>query len=83
MDVTQTLSLDFWLRYVDELEAQGVDSYTTMDLRISYLPIPSLRVTLEGRNLLESGHTEFLEEFGLNQGVEIPREGYVQLQWQF
>ena len=83
MDVTQTLSLDLWLRYVDELEAQGVDSYTTMDLRISYLPIPSLRVTLEGRNLLESGHAEFLEEFGVNRGVEIPREGYVQLQWQF
>ena len=83
MDVTQTLSLDLWLRYVDELEAQGVDSYTTMDVRISYLPFPSLRLTLDGRNLLESGHTEFIEEFGVNQGVEIPREGYVQIQWQF
>jgi iron complex outermembrane receptor protein len=83
MDVTQKLSLDLWLRYVDELQAQGVPNYTTMDARISYLPIPSLRITLDGRNLFESGHTEFIEEFGINQGVEIPREGYIQIQWQF
>jgi iron complex outermembrane receptor protein len=83
MDVTQTVSLDLWFRYVDELKAQGIDNYTTMDARLSFLPIPSLRLTIEGRNLLESGHTEFIEEFGLNQGVEIPREGYVQIQWQF
>jgi iron complex outermembrane receptor protein len=83
MDVTQRMSLDLWLRYVDELKAQGVDSYTAMDARLSFLPIPSLRVTLEGRNLLDSGHIEFIEEFGVNRGTEIPREGYIQLQWQF
>jgi iron complex outermembrane receptor protein len=83
MDVSQTVSLDLWLRYVDELKAQGVDDYTTMDARVSFLPIPSLRLTIEGRNLLEAGHTEFIEEFGVNRGTEIPREGYVQLQWQF
>jgi iron complex outermembrane receptor protein len=83
MDVTQTVSLDFWFRYVDDLKAQGVDNYTTLDTRLSFLPIPSLRLTIEGRNLLESGHTEFIEEVGLGQGVEIPREGYVQIQWQF
>ena len=83
MDITESTSLDLWLRYVDELEDQGVDSYTTVNVRLSYLPIPSLRLTLEGRNLLESGHTELIEETAVNPGIEIPREGYVRIQWQF
>jgi len=83
MQIHESLDFDLWLRYVDELETQGIDSYTTLDARLSYLVSPSLRLSLVGRNLLESDHTEFLEEFGINEGTQIPREAYVELQWQF
>jgi iron complex outermembrane receptor protein len=83
MQVTDSLDFDLWLRYVDELEKQGVSSYTVLDSRLSYLATPSLRLSVVGRNLLESEHEEFREEFGLNERTQVPREAYVEIQWQF
>jgi iron complex outermembrane receptor protein len=83
MDMNANTRFDLWLRFVDELESQGVDAYTTIDAQLSYVPIPSLRLSLVGRNLLNDGHVEFVEEFGINQATEVPREGYFELQWQF
>jgi len=41
------------------------------------------QVSFAGRNLLDSSHLEFREEFGLNQAVEIEREFIAELRWQF
>ena len=78
-----TTEFDLWLRYVDKLPAQDIDSYTTLDARASWLPVPALRVSLVGRNLLEARHAEFRPEFGDSLAVEIEREAYVELRWLF
>lgn len=83
MDLGDNTDFDLWLRYIDDLDSQGVDSYTALDMRLSYTPVPSVRLSIVGRNLIDSGHIEFVEEFGINQAVEIPREGYLEIQFQF
>jgi iron complex outermembrane receptor protein len=80
---TPTTDLDFWIRYVDQLSAQNVDAYLTLDTRFGWRPIPALEVSLVGRNLLESGHYEFLQEFNETEPVEIGREAYLELRWHF
>ena len=80
---TSTTEMDLWLRYVDELPAQDIDSYVTLDARASWRPVPALELSLVGRNLLESEHAEFLQEFNETEPVEVGREAYLELRWHF
>ncbi len=83
MSVASAGSLDLWLRYVDELEIQQVPSYVTLDARFAWQVTKMFRIALIGRNLLESSHLEFREEFGSNLTVEVQREALAELVWQF
>jgi len=83
MNIGNTLNLDIWARYIDELSIQGVDSYVGLDTRIAWQVLPSLALSLVGRNLLDSSHLEFQEEFGSNVAVEIERDFIAELTWQF
>jgi iron complex outermembrane receptor protein len=80
---TATTDMDFWVRYVDQLSAQNVDSYLTLDTRFSWRPVLALELALVGRNLLGSGHVEFLQEFNETESVEVEREAYLELRWHF
>jgi iron complex outermembrane receptor protein len=83
MNIGNKLKLDIWARYIDELEIQGVDSYVGLDTRIAWQALPTLELSLVGRNLLYSSHLEFQEEFGSNVSVEIDRDFIAELVWQF
>jgi iron complex outermembrane receptor protein len=80
---TAATEMDFWIRYVDELSAQNVDGYVMLDARASWRPVAALEVSLVGRNLLESDHAEFLQEFSETEPVDVAREAYLELRWHF
>lgn len=83
MNINRATDFDIWMRYVDELKIQNVDSYVTLDARLNWSISDAWQVSFAGRNLLDSSHLEFREEFGLNQAVEIEREFIAELRWQF
>lgn len=83
MDLPRDMELDLWLRYVDELEAQEIDSYTALDLRLTWSPTTRLRVAAVGRNLLAGTHMEFMSELGDLEPVRIEPEGYLEVTWSF
>jgi outer membrane receptor for monomeric catechols len=83
MSLGNSSMLDLWLRYVGELEKQQVDAYVALDARLAWQATDSIRLSLIGRNLLDSSHLEFHEEFGSNQAIEIKREALAELVWQF
>jgi len=83
MNIGDTMNLDVWARYIDELEIQQIDSYVGLDIRLAWQALPSLELSLVGRNLLESSHLEFHEESGANIAVEIDRELIAELLWRF
>ena len=83
MNITKRGNLDLWLRYVDELPIQRVPDYVTLDARFAWQVMHGLQVALVGRNLLESSHLEFREEFGSNASVEVQREALAEIVWQF
>ncbi|MDX2477231.1 MAG: TonB-dependent receptor [Gammaproteobacteria bacterium] len=63
--------LDLWAYYVDKLSAASasalitgieVDSYTSLNIRLSWKPVTDLEISLVGQNLLEAEHLEFIGE---------------------
>jgi iron complex outermembrane receptor protein len=83
MSIATAGQLDLWLRYVDELEIQQVPSYVTLDARLAWQLTNAIQIALIGRNLLESSHLEFREEFGSNTSVAVKREAIAELIVQF
>ena len=59
LDLPRHVDLDAILRYVDNLAAQGVGSYLSLDVRVGWRPTPHLELAVVGQDLLESHHAEF------------------------
>ncbi len=57
--MTANVECDAWIRYVDELEALGIDEYVTVDLRLAWRPRSDLELAVVGQNLGEEWHQEF------------------------
>jgi iron complex outermembrane receptor protein len=71
MNLGSRTELDLMLRHVGELPARNVDSYTALDMRLSWRPTRALTLSLIGRNLLDARHAEFLGDN--DENVEIRR----------
>ena len=77
------LELDLWLRLVDELPSDAIDSYAELDLRIGWQPRPDLRFSLVGQNLLNDSHQEYESELFIYPREENVRNFYAKVTWQF
>jgi outer membrane receptor protein involved in Fe transport len=71
MNLGPQAELDLILRRVGALPARNVDSYTALDMHLSWRPARALTLSLIGRNLLDARHAEFIGDNGEN--VEIRR----------
>jgi iron complex outermembrane receptor protein len=90
-NLTKTLDLDVWLRYVDDTTASylfndnfeyQIDDYFTLDLRLGWMITPKIELSLVGQNLLEGSHVEYVQEaFGLP--TEVVRSFYGKLTYRF
>ncbi|MDJ0910664.1 MAG: TonB-dependent receptor [Woeseiaceae bacterium] len=83
MDVSEDLQLDVWLRHAGAYEAQGIDEYTAVDVRVAWQPSESIEVSAVGRNLGAGTHTEFVSELNEVVPVQIEPEGYIEVRWGF
>jgi iron complex outermembrane receptor protein len=52
------LTVDGFLRYVDELERQRVPDYTELNFRIGWRARPDVELALVGADLLHDSHPE-------------------------
>lgn len=53
-----TVTVDGFLRHVDELERQRVDAYTELNFRLGWRALPALELALVGADLLDDKHAE-------------------------
>jgi iron complex outermembrane receptor protein len=83
LDLPGNWGLDLWGRYVDDLPAQGISDYFTLDARLSWHPTARLELALVGQNLLEEKHQEYAPEYIEFTAAEIERSVYVKVTWQF
>ena len=76
LNITRQLELDLWFRYVDRLDENNVDDYSSLDARLAYRPIDRLVLSVVGQNLLQQRHAEF-------SSIEVERSIYVKADWCF
>lgn len=75
---TDRWQLDGFLRHVGKLPAYSIDSYTELDLRAAYRPLPQLEIALAGRNLLHDHHIEF---GSTTRQVAVARGAFIEVRW--
>ncbi|MFQ5982200.1 MAG: TonB-dependent receptor plug domain-containing protein, partial [Woeseiaceae bacterium] len=83
MNFGSNTEFDLWLRFTDELENIGVDSYLTLDARLAWSPTPRLRLSVVGRNLFDDAHQEFVSEIRDVVPVQLERRAYLEASWNF
>ncbi len=86
-NITDNIELDAALYYVGEVESQKAAEYNRFDLRLGWQASKNLAISLGGRNLFDSQHSEFGGFSGKNNfpiySSEIPRSYYLQLQYEY
>jgi iron complex outermembrane receptor protein len=83
MDLPGDLEFDWWLRYVDGLDALDLDSYVGLDLRLGWRPSEDLELSIVGQNLLESHDLQFAPALLLNEATRAERGVYADVTWRF
>ncbi|MCP4691466.1 MAG: TonB-dependent receptor, partial [Desulfobacterales bacterium] len=83
MDLPWNLELDVWPRHVDELSSLGVDSYTSLDIRLGWRPTEDLEFSLVGQNLLEKERAEFQDMHSPLISTTVERGVYGKITWRF
>lgn len=83
IDVWKNIELDLIPRYLSPLPKLKVDGYAELDARLAWWPIKSLELSLVGRNLVHSRHSEFNSPFGGPVPIKLKREVYGKLTLRF
>lgn len=83
MDLPWHLELDLWGRYTDNLPAQEVGSYVSLDARLAWKMRKDLELSIVGQNLLDSHHPEFMPELLKVTPTEMERRIYGRITWYF
>lgn len=82
MDVRDNIHLDTTIRYVDNLPNKNIDSYTEMDIRLAWMPVKNLELSVVGQNLLDSQHAEFTDNL-FSIPMEVQRGVYGKFSWSY
>lgn len=86
-DLGKRWQLDAILRYVDRLPVSftedSVPSYTTMDLRLAWLPNKRLELAVIGRNLLQDEHLEFRQKIHTCVYTEVTRSVFGKVTYRY
>jgi iron complex outermembrane recepter protein len=91
LDLTKSVELDLWLRYVGALVFQDtpatpatpIDSYLTLDARVAWRPWRGVELSLTGQNLLPREHREFLPQLITTEATTVGRSVYGKVDWHF
>ena len=83
-DLNKKLQLDTAVFFVDRLTAQALPSYTTVNVRLGWVPVPRLDISASVENLLNREHGERItSDDVLYVGKVFGRTADVKLTWRF
>ena len=83
LSLTHKLDLSVSLRHVDQLPSLAIEQYWSADLNAVWRALPSLEVSISGRNLLHPAHAEFVSEFSDVVPTLIERSIGARVRWTF
>jgi iron complex outermembrane receptor protein len=77
-DFGQSIELDLMMRHYAEIENRSVPSYTALDVRLGWMPLRELELSLLLQNLLDPGHIEWAPGT-----AEFERAAYLEVSLRF
>ncbi|MGH9688866.1 MAG: TonB-dependent receptor plug domain-containing protein [Candidatus Acidiferrales bacterium] len=77
--ISSAIDLNLTYRFVSDLPALKIDSYSTGDARLGWWLTPYLQVSVSGQNLFQPSHYEYEGDPGPN--VAIKRSVFFQVYW--
>ena len=80
LDLPGHFALDGGFRYVTHIANQNVPAYAELDMRLAWMPMHNLEISVVGQNLLHDRHAEF---GALASRQEIERSVYGKVSWSF
>ncbi len=83
LDLPKHIEQDLMLRYVDKLPSLNIPSYYSLDLHIGWNPLPPVRLSFGGNDLLNSQHLEFIPDFINTLPTEVRRTWFGSVAWTF
>lgn len=75
--LTDSMTLDTWLRYVDELPNHEVNNYVDLDIRLGWQLTNDIELSLVGQNLLEGARLEYIDDLISNAPTQVERGVYL------
>ena len=81
LEPISTLTVDSFLRFVDNLPAQNIPHYIELNLRLGWAVTPFLELSLVGENLLDASHPETGASAATRS--EIPRSVFGEFSWRW
>jgi iron complex outermembrane recepter protein len=82
-NINDKVSVDLWLYHYGEMKSSQVDAFTSANLRVEWRPTDQLSLAIVGKNLLDSGRSEFYREVFFTDRFKIERNYFLELQWNF
>ncbi len=83
MDISRDLELDIEPHSQSALKSLNISGHTDVDLQIGYRPAPKLRIAIGVQNLFEKYHPEFTEEYFGTNPIQVQRNIFAKLTWQY
>ena len=81
--LSESLSLDLGVYFVDDVEGAEIKDYTRFDVRLGWNPSDNLELSVVGSNLLDDQHHEFLPQLIESEQAEVKRSVALDLIWSF
>jgi iron complex outermembrane receptor protein len=83
MDISRTLELDVEAHSESALKNLNISGHTDFNLQVGWRPVPKARIAIGVQNLLEKHHPEFTEEYFGTNPIQVQRNIYAKLTWQY
>ncbi len=81
--LTDTISLDLWFYHYGDMKKSDIDDFTSANVKVEWKPNDKLSLALIGKNLIDSGRSEFYREIFYSGDYEIKKMFSVEMQWSF
>jgi iron complex outermembrane receptor protein len=83
-DISRHLECDVWMKFVDKLPMINADRRIDLSVRLGWMPLKNLEISMVGQNLLDGSHYEFSgTDYIPVLKTEVQRGVYGKITWKF
>lgn len=80
-DLSDTIRLDLWMRYVDEVKIYDIPAYCSVDASLGWQITPNVEFSFSARDIFDDSHPEYPPEILQTLPTELERSLFAKISW--